>query len=379
VGERLNVMHIVLSLDVGGLERNVVNQVREGVKLGQRVAVVCLERPGVLAPQAEKLGARVISLDKPPGIRLGVVGRLRPAVRSFRPHVIHTHQIGSLFYAGLTALVSRVPLIVHTEHGRETYDQRLRTRWLGRLGGRFARRFYCLTKDMAEWVTSHRIVPPAKVRVIHNGIETDCFREPGNTAAVRAGLNIPADARVIGTVGRLNEIKQQDLLIRAFAKIKEPNPPIHLLIVGEGPLREVLERQAAELGVASRVHFAGYQPETAPYLHAMQVFALTSRSEGMPQALLEACVAGVPVVASRVGGIPEVIEHERNGLLFESGNEAALGNAIESLLMSPDLARRLAGNARVQVESTFNVGRMAAEYHRDFLEILGRASPAASG
>lgn len=365
-------MHVVLSLDVGGLERNVVNQVREGAKLGQRVSIVCLERPGVLAARAEELGARVVSLDKPPGLRPSIVRRLRAEIRAARPDVLHTHQVGTLFYTGLACLLGSAPLIVHTEHGREKYDQRHRTRWLGRLAGGFASRFYCLTNDMAEWIGSHRIVPRRKVRVIQNGIDVDCYRLPGDTAAVRAGLGIPAGAPVIGTVGRLNEIKRQDVLLRAFARLRTPGPEPHLLLVGDGPLRADLEKLAGELGVVGRVHFAGYQDHTPPYLHAMQLFALTSRSEGMPQALLEACVAGVPVVASRVGGIPEVIEHGRTGLLFEPGDEGALAAALESLLGSPEQCRKLAAAAHDRVESAFSVARMAAEYHRDFLELLVR-------
>lgn len=373
MSEPLGVMHVVLALDVGGLERNVVNQVREGAKLGQRVSIVCLERPGVLAARAEALGARVVSLDKGPGIRPGVVRHLRAAIQTVRPDVLHTHQVGTLFYTGLACLIGPTSLIVHTEHGREKYDRRWKTRWLGRLAGRFAARFYCLTNDMAEWVGSHRIVPRWKIRVIRNGIDTDCYRAPGDTASVRASLGIPADAPVIGTVGRLNEIKRQDLLLRAFARLRCPGPAAHLLLVGDGPLRAELEQLAKELGVVDRVHFAGYQDHTPPYLHAMQVFALTSRSEGMPQALLEACVAGVPVVASRVGGIPEVVEHDRTGLLCEPGDEGTLVSALESLLGSPELRRRLAAAAHDRVESAFSVARMAAEYHRDFLELLGRA------
>lgn len=370
MSDRLNVTHVVLSLDVGGLERNIVNQVREGARLGQRVSILCVERPGELAPQAQSLGANIVCLDKRPGFRLGLVGQVRSALTGLRPDVVHTHQIGPLFYTGLAALGRRT-LLVHTEHGKEDYAGRVKQRWLGRVAGRFAKRFYCLTQDMADWVTRFKIAPRNRVRIIQNGIDTECYRQRGDQSAVRAALRIPADAIVIGTVGRLNEIKQQDLLIRAFAKVQSP-ADAHLLLVGDGPLRDALQQQAEELGIGSRVHFAGYQSDTVPYLHTMQLFALTSRSEGMPQSLLEACVAGIPTVASRVGGIPEVIEHGRSGLLFPSGDETALVRALETVLASPELGRRLAGRAQQRVESAFDVGRMASEYHRDFIELLGR-------
>ena len=366
----LKVVHAVLSLDVGGLERNIVNQVRVGPELGQVVSVVCLERPGTLAPQAETLGARVVCLHKRPGIRLGLVRRIAAVLRELGPHVVHTHDVCTLFYTGPAARQAGVPLVVHTEHGREDY-RRLRRRLLGRLAGRCARRFYCLTEDMAAWVVSHRIVPRRKIRVIFNGIDTACFREPCDAEAVRQALERPPGVPVIGTVGRLNEIKCQDVLIRAFARVREREPEAHLILVGDGPLRQPLGELAVGLGLDGCVHFAGYCPQTAPYLRAMDIFALTSRSEGMPQAALEAQVADVPVVAARVGGLPELIDHGRTGLLVDPGDEAALAEALLGLLSDRERARQMSEAGRQQVEARFDIGRMAAEYHRDSLELLG--------
>src|SRR5262249_47834363 len=163
INEPLRVTHVTLSLDVGGLERNIVNQVREGHRLGQEVSVVCLERPGTLATQVEALGAPVICLHKRPGLRWELVGQLWRALRRLRPHIVHSHQIGSLFYTGKAAFGAGVPVVVHTEHGKQPYADRLRTRWLGRLAGCYASRFFCLSKDMAEAVKAHHIVRPGKV------------------------------------------------------------------------------------------------------------------------------------------------------------------------------------------------------------------------
>jgi glycosyltransferase involved in cell wall biosynthesis len=371
MNEPLNVVHVVLSLDVGGLERNVVNQIREGERLGQRVSILCVERPGALAPKAEALGANIVCLDKKPGFRVGLVRSMRSALRALRPHVIHTHQIGPLFYTGAAALGSRA-LLVHTEHGRGDYRQR-KLRWLGRVAGRFAARFYCLTRDMADWVTGFRIAPRGRVRVIENGIDLDCYTAPCDTSAVRADLGIPASAPVVGTVGRLHEIKRQDVLLRAFARVRTEVPEARLMLVGEGPLRQDLESLTRQLGLVPYVHFVGYQESTTRYLQTMTCFALTSRSEGMPQSLLEACAASVPVISTRVGGIPEVIEHGRTGLLVEPGDEVALANGLRELLTAPERAQALAGAARADVLARFHIRRMASEYHRDFLQLLGRA------
>jgi glycosyltransferase involved in cell wall biosynthesis len=373
VSERMNVAHVVLSLDVGGLERNVVNQIKEGERLGQRVSILCVERLGVLAPKAEALGANVVCLDKKPGIQWGLVRQIRSALRQLQPDVIHTHQIGPLFYTGLANL-GRRSLLVHTEHGRTDYASRWQRRWLGRVAGRFVSRFYCLTEDMANWVTGFKIVPRRRVRVIENGIDTDCYTTPCDTDAIRKSLGIPAGAPVVGTIGRLNEIKRQDVLLRGFARLRAAVPDAHLMLVGDGPLRAELEGLTRELGIAERVHFVGYQERTTPYLQTMTCFALTSRSEGMPQSLLEACVAGVPVIATRVGGIPEVIQHGRTGLLVEPGDEVALASGLGEILGTPEPARARAEAARAEVLARFHISRMANDYHQDFLQMLGRGA-----
>jgi glycosyltransferase involved in cell wall biosynthesis len=365
----MKVVHVVLSLDVGGMERNVLNQVREDGALGQQSSILCLERPGTLAAQAQKLGAEVLSVDKRPGIRPGVLLRIRSALKAMRPDVVHTHQIGPLFYASLASCGLGIPLIIHTEHGREDYLGR-RGRWLGQIGAMRVSRFYCLTQDLVDWVISSGIVPREKVRLIHNGINLSTFQERHDRLSVRRSAGIPAEARVIGTVGRLVEVKGHDLLIRAFAAIQHHAPDLRLVLVGAGPLESELRDLATGLGVADGVHFVGYQPNSAPYLQAFDVFALTSRSEGMPQVVLEASICGVPIVAPRVGGVPEVIEHHRTGLLFEPGDQRGLEAAIRAILNDQRQADEMSRTSRKWVEARFDVKRMAREYHDQCLEMI---------
>jgi len=300
-----------------------------------------------------------------------MVMKVRRALRELRPDVVHTHQLATLLYGGAAARSLGVPVVVHTEHGREPYASRLKTRLLGRTAARFCDLFYCLTADMAGEVRAARVVPDRKLRVIHNGIDVAKFQSvTDDAAATRASLGIPADAPLIGTVGRLSEVKRQDVLIRAFARVRQTVPTAHLVLVGDGPLLKELQSLAAALDVADAVHFAGYQPHSGPFLRAMDVFALTSRSEGMPQAVLEASVMGLPVVASRVGGLPEVIEECVTGVMFPSGDDAALATALCDLLANPARRQALGAAARARVETKFSVARMANDYHRDFLQLL---------
>lgn len=373
MGDRLHITHVVLSLDVGGLERNVINQIRAGHDLGQFVSVICLEKRGVLAERAVALKAPVFCLDKPAGFRPGVMVRLRGVLQTLRPDVVHTHQIGPLFYTGPAARSLGVPLVVHTEHGRVDYQRSVRLRWLGRLAGSHVRRFYCLSRDMARAIEGQRVVPRGKLRVIDNGIAFTDYQTACDTWGLRQSLGIPPQAPVIGNVARLHEVKQQDLLIRAFQRVRAAGVDAHLILVGDGPQRQELTALVRDQGLTDVVHFVGFQPQTTAYVQMMTCFALTSRSEGMPQALLEACAAGTPVIASHVGGISEVIEHERSGLLFPSGDEAALTEGLLRLLSERTWALRLAEAARQVVLARFDIRRMANDYHRDYLRLLHRA------
>jgi glycosyltransferase involved in cell wall biosynthesis len=373
----LSVTHVVLSLEIGGLERVVADLAREGRNLGQTISVLCLERTGTLAKEVEALGTRVECLNKSPGVRLGLVRDIAAKLRELKPDVVHTHQVGALFYCSRAMRKSNVPILVHTEHGKH-YSSRWRTRLLGRLAGRRADRFFCVSSDIALEVRCCHIVNPAKIVIVPNGIDVERFRpQPGD--GLRAKLNIPTESPVIGAIGRLSEIKQQHILLRAFAQIATATPNARLLIVGDGPLRQELESLARTLGVAPRVHFVGYQPQPEKFLAIMDIFALTSRSEGMPLSVLEAWAAGVPVIASAVGGLPELIGAGGAGVLFPSGDVLALAARLRELFSSPQARAELARRGSKVVRESYSASRMSEEYHRHYLSLLNETPYARSG
>jgi glycosyltransferase involved in cell wall biosynthesis len=366
-GRPLHVCHAVLRLDVGGLERVVLHLVREARRDGNRVSVLCLERPGTLAGMAEALGARVVSVDKPPGFRPGIVPRIANVLRDLRPDVVHTHQVGALLYAGPAARRARVPVVVHTEHGKH-YAGRLRTRLLGRLAARSARRLFAVSADILRELRDCRIAPPGKLVHVPNGVDVDRFELTDDPADLRREFGLPADVPVIGTVGRLTGLKRQDVLLHGFARLQHPTA--RLLIVGDGPAREELVSLAANLGITDRVVFAGYRDRPERALAAMDVFALTSDSEGMPLAILEAWAAGKPVVASRVGGVPELVADGRTGLLFPAGDDAALAGCLDRLLRDRSLTEALGEAGRARVRNRYDTRTMAGTYLGHYRDLL---------
>jgi glycosyltransferase involved in cell wall biosynthesis len=363
----------VLSLDVGGLERIVIDLVRIGHRRGDRVSVICLEKEGNLAEVAEKAGATVHCLRKPPGRRPEVIPVAASLLASLRPDVLHTHQIGPAWYMSQVARSFRIPLI-HTEHGDPfaRASRPLRIAKLRLFYAQTARRlrlFCCVSQDIAKVMGRFRTVPSRLLAVVPNGIRTDEVEGLPTPEQVRAQWTIPKDALVLGTVGRLDEVKRQDLLLEAFRKVADRHATSYLLLVGDGPERANLERKVSLLGLQDRVRFAGFQREPEAYYRAMDLFALTSRSEGLPVSLLEAWAASKPILCTAVGGIPAVVTDGVDGKLVSSGDVDATAAAMGHLMEDSDRRRRMGEAGRKKVLASYSLDRMADAYRSRYDQI----------
>lgn len=370
-GQFDHIIHSVLSLDLGGLERLVLDLVQIGVRRGQRMSVVCIEREGLLADEARRLGAEVWCLDKPPGRSSAAIGKAAELLAKLRPDVVHTHQIGAAWYLGHAAQRVGVPAIVHTEHSdhvtqAKTWFKKLRARMLWRSNGRLVGRFCCVSPDVANSVTRWGTVSSRKVAVVLNGIDVEAYGDRSVREEVREALGIPRDAMVVGSVGRMVEVKRQDLLIRALSRLRARLGDVRLLLVGDGPESGALKRLAVDLGVANQVAFAGYQAAPQRFYAAMDAFAMTSRHEGLPLALLEAWASRLPVVCSAVGGMKQAVADGENGLLFPNGDADALTDQLSRLLESNRLAGDLAFAGYEKVREHYSLERMADEYSRQY-------------
>ncbi len=361
-GDLLPVLHLVLSLDCGGLEHLVVELSRLAVASGRRVGVACLERPGALADLAKAAGAEVVTFGKQPGIDWGLRRRLADFYAEWKPGVVHTHQVGALFYGGPPARRLSVP-VVHTEHGKH-YDRSWRLRVLARYSFAYANRYVGVASDVTEHAVARHVVRKRKTATIVNGVDIGKFSAYRCGDAIRKALSIPDTAPVVGTVGRLEPVKNQALLLCAFANVAEQLSDARLLIVGDGTQLETLGSLAGELGLGDRVHFTGYQADAAAYLGAMDVFCLTSDSEGLPLSLLEAMAVGVPVVASAVGGVPGVVRDDESGRLFPRGDIAAAAGAIKQMLVDRNLAHRFSREASKVVNQQFSLDTTAMAYDK---------------
>jgi glycosyltransferase involved in cell wall biosynthesis len=420
----LYVLHGVLSLEVGGLERLVLDLVKMGRKCGQRVGVVCVEKPGLLAPAAMEMGAEIYCLEKPAGRSAAAVNRAAELLERLRPDVVHTHQTGALYYLGQAARnylgqaargcsgqeTERVGIpVLHTEHSdhvahAKSWQGKLRARLLWRQTARWAKKICCVSEDIAASVRRWGTVPAGKVDVVLNGIDTEIYDRNwdvgiGSRKSVREELGVPEGALVVGTVGRLVEVKRQDLLVRAFAKVvqrfegeaslarrvsegedrRDAYPTARLLVVGDGPERNRLQELVRALGLQEHVIFAGYQARPERFYRAMDVFALSSRHEGLPLALLEAWASGVPVVVPEVGGIAKLVTSGQTGLLFPREDETSLAESLIRVLSDGAMALRLAAAGRSAVEDRYSLSRMAEDYQRLYLQLVRVARTSGTG
>jgi glycosyltransferase involved in cell wall biosynthesis len=349
----VRIIHGVLSLDVGGLERIVIALARAQVQAGHDVTIVCVEKPGRLAAEA---GVPVLSLDKPPGRPSEFSTHASKTLLRLQPDVLHTHQIGAAFH-----LARHQVRTVHTEHGNAfaraaSWGERIKLRWLYRRVARRVDRFACVSAEISDAVAAWGTVPQAMLCHVPNGIPTPVVTD----TTVRAKLGIPATAFVVGTVGRLNEVKRQDVLLRGVAAV----PGAWALIVGDGPEDASLRSHVKALAIEDRCVFAGYQAEPANFLHAMDVFALTSRSEGLPVTLLEAWALAKPVVCSAVGGLAAAVSSNINGRLVPPGEVTGFADAFAFLMRDPGagIAWGLAG--RLNFESHYTLAAMQRAYDR---------------
>ena len=365
------VVHVVYRFSVGGLENGVVNLVN-GLADAFRHTVLCLEGTG---PLRERLPDKVDVLAPGPVARGSLAWlRLAAILRHLRPDIVHSRNWPTVD-AIPGARLARVRAVVHSEHGREETDPhglaRRRNR-IRRAFGVMVDRFVTVSDDLNRWLVGTVRIPARKVRTIHNGVDTRRFSDQDRDAARRA-LGIDDSARVVGTVGRLDPVKDQATLIRAFASLVAARPEAVLVIVGDGPSRRALDLLAADLGLEGRIRMLGTRADVAHLLGGFDVFALPSIAEGISNTVLEAMATGLPVVATRVGGNPELVDDGVNGRLVPPGNPAALAEALDAYL-ADSLVRALHGKAsRQRAVTQFDLPTMVEAYRSLYVSLAGTA------
>jgi sugar transferase (PEP-CTERM/EpsH1 system associated) len=372
------VVHVVENLDVGGLERVVINLMTSTDPSRYRCVLYALGAGGALAGSLAASGYRVRAFAKRPGVDWFLLPRLARELRRDGADVVHGHNYSPLVYGSLAARLARCAGVVYTAHGARTSSRRA-TRRFQRL--QLVDRIVFVSEDARRVARGAAAVDDdAGVSVIVNGIDVASYaRDPETRARVRASLAIPADSPVAGIVARLTPAKDHVNLFDAFARVRGAHPRACLVVVGDGELREPLRRAVEERGLAEAVIFAGRRDDVAAVLSAFDVFVLSSATEGLAVTLLEAMAAGLPVVATRVGGNTEVVVDGETGLLVPPRDPVALAGRIGALFAEPALAARYGEHGRARAHERFRVETMAARYQELYDALTGGAPRPAEG
>lgn len=355
-------LHVVDSLETGGLERFVCDLALSQHAAGQRVAVFSLNRTEGFRGTLEAGGVEVIQGDKRGGFDRALIRRLRALVRERGVDVVHSHNFVPNYYAALALLGLRCAL-VNTCHNMGTRLAQRRLRAFFRLSLLRTARIATVGEAARAHLVGAGLLPAARTQALDNGIPVQRFaRGAAARAEARALLGLSPDAPVLGCVGRLVELKNHALLIRVLPALRARHADLALVLIGDGPLRSALQQQAQALGASDCVHFAGDRSDVARLLCAFDVFVQPSRTEGLSIALLEASAAGCAIVASRVGGNPEIVADGQRGRLFESDDAAALEALLSELLGDAAQRQRLGEAARAWAEREVGIERARARY-----------------
>ena len=361
------IVHVLSSFGMGGQERVAYDLAVSQRRAGHAVTALSLAPPpdGPLAAELAAAGIEVERVARPrPGVDLSLIVRLARWLRSRRVELVHTHNRMALIYGAPAARLAGAR-IVHTKHGNNPKGG---TRLVaGNLAGRLVDAFVAVSDETAAFARRRHEMSRRKLSVIPNGIELSRFYpDAAARARVRAELGVPADAWVVGTVGRIAAEKNQALLVRAVAPTLGPGA--RLIIAGDGPLMAALTAQVGGLAHGRYAHVLGVRRDVPAVLNACDVFALSSDTEGLPLVVLEAMATGLPVVSTRVGGVPNVIDDGDTGVLVPVGDEAALAAALGQLAADRARTRAMGARARAVAVDRYSAARM----QRDYLDLYAR-------
>ena len=362
----LNVMHVTTSFGYGGLERMVVdlsNHIDDAVYN----IIICVTGREVNGPLRSflKRDIQIVQFGEQFKHRYLHVLRMAYLLRKYKIDILHLHT--GKYCGRPAARIARTPVVITHEHGKNLWknEQQIKK-------DIDANKYTDLTIAVSEDIRQIRIkrekVPPEKIIVIPNGVRINSLEATG-AEKIRTELGLPNGIPVLGTVGRLTEVKGYDILLNALRLVKDKHHDFKFMFVGDGKLSKYLISLTSSLGLDDNVKFIGSTSDVSTFLAVMDVFVLSSLQEGLPVAMLEAMAAKRPVIATAVGGIPEVISNGRNGILVPSNDPEALARGIIQLINNPELRKDLANNGFRTVQEKYSIQSVADSIERLYCQL----------
>jgi len=353
---RLRVAHVINIYGLGGMERGLSHLICNASPDVEHV-VLCLRSKSERHPPLPPF-TRVVELRKGARHSTRLLLRIARTLRELRPDVVHTRNWGGIDGI-IGARLARVGRVVHGEHGWGSDDptgRSFKRILFRRLVARWVSEYTCVSQDIRRWLTeSVRVRGP--VTQIYNGVDTTGFHPAPSREETRAALGVAPDEFVVGSVGRLDAIKNYPFLLQAFRDLGRTSRPAKLVLVGEGP-----DRARVEAALPTGATLLGEREDVAVLLRAFDLFVLPSLNEGISNTILEAMATGLPVLATRVGGNPELVEDGVTGTLVPSGDTAALAAALKRYVDRPELAPAHGAEGLRRARSRFSIAAMVRAY-----------------
>lgn len=360
----MRILHTEWSDGWGGQERRIMSDLVGMAGRGHRVFLVTRPRCRI-GEEARGAGIQVLHLPMRNNLDLASVARLASILRKERIEIVNTHSGVDSWIGGLAAKLAGTPVLVRTRH----LHLPLKRSWLNFVHYLPDRIIAC-GESMRNFLVRECAFPDGTVVSIPTGIDFSRLVPGRSRAQVRADLALPRDAFVVLMVGIIRGVKRHEVALRAIAQLAARIGSPYLVLAGDGPMTETMKQLAGDLGIAERVKFLGHRSDVADLLGAADCLLLTSRSEGVPQAVTQALGAGLPVVATAVGGVPELVHDRRTGLLVAPEDVAAVADALEYLFRHPEAAEELAQHGREHAFAHYSLEAMLEHTEQEYRAML---------
>ncbi len=363
------VVHVIHRLGTGGMENGLVNLINHMPPERYRHAIICLQGYTDFRQRIRRDDVEIYDIDQHDGHDFGAYARLYKLLKQLKPDILHTRNLSALESQAVGA-AARVKGRIHGEHGRDIYDLHGKNRKYNLLRKAIqplVGHYIAVSRDLAGWLQETVGVPSRKVTQIYNGVDSDKFH-PRSDVRLALGPSgfMSDDAIVIGSVGRLAHVKDFPTLIQAFQRLLELWPEgrirLRLVIVGDGPTRAECEQRIAELGLGEQIWLTGDRSDVPELMRAMDVFVLPSLGEGISNTILEAMACGLPVIATEVGGNPELVTPGKTGTLTPAADHEKMAQALLMYLQNPARMVQEGLAARAEIEARFSMEAMVNGY-----------------
>lgn len=369
--KKIHVVHVVQSLDVGGMENGVVNIANKIDKNIFKLSICCLSHIGTLEHKITDNHISLFSMNWEKGLQFALFLDLAKEFKKRDINIVHTHGWLSFLYGSIAGKIAGIPVLINGEHGTFNLNKKRRI-FVYRLLSLFVNKFITVSSSLRKELVDKIKISSDKIIVIPNGVDTERYHSINMEEVInrKNRIGIPMSSRVIGSVGRLEPVKNYEMLINAFSEISHEFPMLYMLLVGDGSRMEKLEKLAWDLGLSNKICFLGQVNNTQDFIPLMDIFILTSYSEGMSNTILEAMSCSKPIIATDVGGNRELILEGKNGLLIGSGNVNELVVAIKSILMDDNKISSFGINSRIEVENNHSIDTMVLKYQNVYMDSI---------